>query len=132
MKCSIMLHFICVYTVLKSTPEYKGLKNNKAELNCEQEKESIICVRMRQKNPSLRITICHHFVNLIMPNSDPRDKFFYHSLTLLIDSDNVYLPNSSFYNRILTGPRSTVGNVSGNRSRGPEFYPGSVPYFHGD
>ena len=37
-----------------------------------------------------------------------------------------------------TGPRSTVGNVSGNRcesdrrSRGPEFYLGLVPYFRGD
>ena len=38
----------------------------------------------------------------------------------------------------LTGPRSAVGNVSGYRcvsdcrSRGPEFDPGSVPYFRGD
>ena len=37
-----------------------------------------------------------------------------------------------------TGPRSAVGNVSGNRcesdcrSRGPEFDPGPVPYFRGD
>ena len=37
-----------------------------------------------------------------------------------------------------TGPRSTVGNVSGNRcesdcrSRGREFDPGPVPYFRGD
>ena len=38
----------------------------------------------------------------------------------------------------LTGPRSAVGNVSGYRcvsdcrSRGREFDPGPVPYFHGD
>ena len=37
-----------------------------------------------------------------------------------------------------TGPRSAVGNVSGNRcesdcrSRGREFDPGPVPYFRGD
>ena len=37
-----------------------------------------------------------------------------------------------------TGPRSAVGNVSGNRcesdcrSRGREFNPGPVPYFRGD
>ena len=37
-----------------------------------------------------------------------------------------------------TGPRSAVGNVSGNRcesycrSRGLEFDPGPVPYFRGD
>ena len=39
---------------------------------------------------------------------------------------------------IFTGPRSAVGNVSGYRceadckSRGREFDPGPVPYFHGD
>ena len=38
----------------------------------------------------------------------------------------------------LTGARSAVGNVSGYRcvsdcrSRGREFDPGPVPYFHGD
>ena len=38
----------------------------------------------------------------------------------------------------LTGPRSAVGNVSGNRcesdcrSRGREFDPGPVPYFRVD
>ena len=37
-----------------------------------------------------------------------------------------------------TGPRSAVGNVSGNRcesncrSRGRDFDPGPVPYFRGD
>ena len=31
-----------------------------------------------------------------------------------------------------TGPPSTVCNMSDNRSRGPEFDPGPVPYFHGD
>ena len=51
----------------------------------------------------------------------------------------------SFYSEIFhihikswTGPRSAVGNVSGNRcvsdcrSRGREFHPGPVPYFRGD
>ena len=38
----------------------------------------------------------------------------------------------------LTGPRSVVGNMSGNRcesdcrSRGRELDPGPVPYFRGD
>ena len=41
-------------------------------------------------------------------------------------------------NRLYTGPRSAVGNVSGNRcvsdcwSRGREFDPGPVPFFRGD
>ena len=49
-------------------------------------------------------------------------------------SDSISL---SFKTR-LTGPRSAVGNVSGNRcesdcrSRGREFDPGPVPYFPGD
>ena len=42
------------------------------------------------------------------------------------------------YEGFFTGPRSAVGNVSGYRyvsdcnSRGREFDPGPVPYFHGD
>ena len=43
-----------------------------------------------------------------------------------------------FLDKIKTGPRSAVGNVSGYRcvsdcrSRGREFDPGMVPYFYGD
>ena len=40
----------------------------------EQEKESIICVRMGWKNPSLAITVCHHSAGLMMPIGDPRDR----------------------------------------------------------
>ena len=47
--------------------------------------------------------------------------------------------NSKSFTKVLhTGPRSAVGNVSGNRcesdcrSRGREFDPGPVPYFRGD
>ena len=42
------------------------------------------------------------------------------------------------YHQSVIGPRSPVGNVSGNRcksdcrSRGREFDPGPVPYFRGD
>ena len=41
-------------------------------------------------------------------------------------------------NKVLAGPRSAVGNMSGYRcvsdcrSRGREFDPGPVPYFRGD
>ena len=54
--------------------------------NGEQEKESIICVRVGSKNPSLVITVCHHSASLLMPNGDPRDEFFYPTLTLIVDS----------------------------------------------
>ena len=42
------------------------------------------------------------------------------------------------FQHFVTGPRSAVGNVSGNRcesdcrSRGRKFDPGPVPYFRGD
>ena len=62
-------------------------KTKKRQTNSgEQEKESIICVRVGEKNPSLGITICHHSASLVMPNDDPRDGFFYPTLTLRIDS----------------------------------------------
>ena len=51
----------------------------------EQEKESIICVRVGYNDPSLGITACHHSASLVMPNGDPRDAFFYPTLTLMID-----------------------------------------------
>ena len=35
---------------------------------------------------SLAITVCHHSASLVMPNGDPRDRFFYPTLTLMIDS----------------------------------------------
>ena len=54
----------------------------KNEVFCgEQEKESIIRVRMGWKNPTLAITVCHHTASLVMPIGDPRDGFFYPTLT---------------------------------------------------
>ena len=49
----------------------------------EQEKESIIHVRMGWKNLSLVITVCHHSASLMMPIGDPQDGFFYPTLTLM-------------------------------------------------
>ena len=34
---------------------------------------------------SLGITACHHSASLVMPNGDPRDRFFYPTLILMID-----------------------------------------------
>ena len=44
---------------------------------------------MGKKNPSLAITVCHHSASLVMPIGDPRDGFFYPTLTLMIDP---YIP----------------------------------------
>ena len=33
-----------------------------------------------------RITVCYHSASLVMPNGDPRDRFFYPTLTFMIDS----------------------------------------------
>ena len=35
-------------------------------------------------NAPLAITVCHHSASLVMPICDPRDKFFYPTLTLVI------------------------------------------------
>ena len=52
-------------------------------------KESIIRMRVGQKNLSLKINVCHHSASLVMPNCDPWDGFFY--LTLMIDSYVIFL-----------------------------------------
>ena len=44
-------------------------------LNGEQEKESIICVRMGSKNVSLAITDCPHSASLVVPNPHTQDRF---------------------------------------------------------
>ena len=49
------------------------------------EKESIIRARIGKKNPSLVITVWHRWASLVMPNGDPQDRFFYPTLTLVID-----------------------------------------------
>ena len=45
-----------------------------------QEKQSIICVRMGKKS-----FLCHHSASPVMPISDPRDWFFYPTITLTMD-----------------------------------------------
>ena len=57
----------------------------------EQDKESIIRVRVGWKNPSLGMTVCHHSASLVLRNGDPLDGFFYPTLTLMIDSYNLLL-----------------------------------------
>ena len=36
-----------------------------------------------------QITVCHHSASLVMPKDDPRDWFFYPTLTLMKDSYNI-------------------------------------------
>ena len=58
----------------------------KQKVNGEQEKESIPCVKVGWKNLFLTITVCHHSASLMTPNGDPWEGFFYHNLSLMIDS----------------------------------------------
>ena len=44
---------------------------------------------MNRKNPSLGITVWHHSASLVMPISDPRDRFFYPYHTPMKDTYNV-------------------------------------------
>ena len=53
------------------------------------EKESIIGARGGQKNPSLGIKVWHHSASFVMPDSDPRDGFFYLPHTPMIDPYNL-------------------------------------------
>ena len=55
-------------------------------LSGKQEKVSIMSVRVGLKNPSLVITDCHHSASPLMPIGDPRDGFFYPTLTLTMDT----------------------------------------------
>ena len=43
----------------------------------------------KKKNLSLAITVCHHSASLVMSIGDPRDGFFYPTLTLMINSFTV-------------------------------------------
>ena len=45
-----------------------------------------IMVSKKKNALFLRITVCHHLASLVMPNGDPQDRFFYPTLTLMIDS----------------------------------------------
>ena len=53
-----------------------------------QEKVSIMGVWCGQKNLSLGITVRHHSASLVMPISDPRDRFFYPHHTPMKDTYN--------------------------------------------
>ena len=57
------------------------LQTWKAVFNGEQEKESGGIKKISPKD--------HHLASLVIPNDDPWDKFFYPTLTLLIDSFNL-------------------------------------------
>ena len=52
-------------------------------------KKNPLFVRMGWKNMSLVIAVCHHSASLVMPNSDPQDRFFYPTLTLMMNSYDI-------------------------------------------
>ena len=60
-----------------------------------QVKECIIGVRGRKKYPSLGITVWHNSASLVIPDSDPRDGFFYLPLIPTIDSYILIVCSSS-------------------------------------
>ena len=62
----------CIQGLLGAFFQYEN-----AVLNGEQEKNSIIHVRLGLKNLSLSNTVCHHSAGLMMPISDPQDVFFF-------------------------------------------------------
>ena len=69
-------------------------KHENVVFHGEQEKESLSHVRTGEKNPSFRITICHHSAGLVLPNSDPGDRFSYSTFTLMMDPYNCWIKSS--------------------------------------
>ena len=51
----------------------------------QKKKELIIPVRVEKKNMFIVITLRHHSTRLVMTICDPRDRFFYPTLTLMMD-----------------------------------------------
>ena len=65
-------------------------KNTIMVFNGEQKRIHYLC-EDEIENLNLTINVCHHSSRLMMPNSGHRDRFFYHTLTLMIDSYNMYI-----------------------------------------
>ena len=62
-----------------------------------QEKVSIMGVWCGLKNLSLGITVRHHSASLVMPISDPRDRFFYPHHTPMKDTYYLTLTTCTFH-----------------------------------
>ena len=75
-----------------------------------QERVSIMGVWCGWKNLSIGITFRHHSASLVMPISDPRDRFFYSHHTAM---------KSTYYNYICTCINSLkyTSESSGQRSK---------------
>ena len=75
-----MLLYSKFYIVLRKSNvvNQKGMK----------EKVSVMGAWCGQKNSSLGITVRHRGASLVMPISDPRDRFFYPDQTTVIDTNN--------------------------------------------
>ena len=52
----------------------------------EEERETNYSCEDGIENLSLTINVCHHSASLVMPIGDPRNGFFYPTLTLIMDS----------------------------------------------
>ena len=75
---------LSVFRILSKS--FSSFSNINGLLSDEQEKESIIHVRWGRKKSVPRDHHFHHWASLVMPMDDPRDRYFYPILTLMIDS----------------------------------------------
>ena len=76
----IMLHFRVFRNLWGPFNNYKNAVFN------DEQKRSIIFVRMWLNNPSFVFIICHHSASLMVPNGDLRNRRFYPTPTLIMDS----------------------------------------------
>ena len=87
-----------------------------------------IRVRIRSKNPSLMITVCHHSASLVMPNGDLGNRYFYPTLTLIMDSYKLYFisvysggPTKGFGRGVLRQPDQPAKNPGFGGGSGDGF-----------
>ena len=75
----IAVPWLCLQFVIVVFPDHTHLQffsKKKIHFSCEG----------RVETSTLGITVCHHSASLIMQIGDPRDRFFYPNLTLMVDS----------------------------------------------
>ena len=78
----------------------------------QKKKKSLMGGRGRQKNLFIVIIVWHHSANLVMPDIDPQDGFFYLPLPPMIDL--YILPYSVYWHENDETPGKETSSVSGN------------------
>ena len=71
---------------------------------CARKKTLSLVWGIYRKNPSFAITVWLHSASLVMPDSEPRDGFFYLALTPMIDPNNLLLRIQELLQKVNSSP----------------------------